>query len=71
MKNTKRNRKVDFSKAVRGKFYKPNATLHIPVYLEPEVQKGVEKIAKRKGQDIATVVGWIIRKELELLDEMK
>jgi hypothetical protein len=26
----------DFSKAERGKFYRPNVTLNIPIYLEPE-----------------------------------
>ena len=27
----------DFSKGERGKFYRPNARLHIPVYLEEAV----------------------------------
>ncbi len=31
--------KTDWSKAVRGKFYRPHADLKISVYLEPDVAK--------------------------------
>ena len=31
--------KTDWSKAVRGKFYRPDAELKISVYLEPDVAK--------------------------------
>ena len=31
--------KTDWSKAVRGKFYRPQAELKISVYLEPDVAK--------------------------------
>lgn len=64
-------KQYDFSKGTRGKFHRPNATLHIPVYLEPEVQKRVEDIAHRKRQDTGTLVNRIVRKELELIDGMK
>ena len=29
----------DFSKGVRGKFYRKDAVLKIPVYLKPEVRR--------------------------------
>jgi len=32
-------REYDFSKGERGKFFRPNAELNIPVYLEPDVAK--------------------------------
>lgn len=63
-------KQYDFSKAERGKFYKPDLTLHIPVYLEPKLQKSVEEIARRKGQEFGAVVSHIVRKEVELLEEM-
>ena len=28
----------DFSKGEQGKFYVPDVTLHIPVYLDPDVE---------------------------------
>ena len=50
-------KQYDFSKGERGKFYKPNLRLNIPVYLEPKLQKSVEEIARRKGQDVGAVEG--------------
>ncbi len=43
----------DFSKGERGKFYKPNLRLNIPVYLDPKLQKSVEEIARRKAKKSA------------------
>jgi hypothetical protein len=64
-------KQYDFSKGERGKFYKPHLRLNIPVYLEPKLQKSVEEIARRKGQEVSAVVGRIVRKEVELIEEMK
>ncbi|MDP2854441.1 MAG: hypothetical protein Q8O28_09405 [Smithellaceae bacterium] len=32
-------KEYDFSKGVRGKFYKPDIQLNIPVYLEPKLKE--------------------------------
>lgn len=64
-------KQYDFSKGERGKFYKPNLQLNIPVYLDPKLQKSVEEIARRKGQEIGAVVSHIVRKEVELIEEMQ
>jgi len=32
-------KEYDFSKGERGKFFRPNADLNLPVYLEPDVAK--------------------------------
>ena len=40
---------IDFSKGTRGKFYRANATLHVPVYLEADVQAYLTAIAAKKG----------------------
>ncbi len=40
--------KYDFSKAERGKFFKPDATLQLPVYLDPDVSKFINKLATEK-----------------------
>ena len=50
---------------------KLSLNLKIPVYLEPKLQKSVEEIARRKGQEISAVVSRIVRKELDLIQEMK
>ena len=60
----------DFSKAVRGKFYRESAELHLPVYLDAELQVELEHIARRTGKDIGDVVNQLVRKELELIREL-
>ncbi len=32
-------REYDFSKGERGKFFRPNAELNLPVYLDPDVAR--------------------------------
>jgi hypothetical protein len=64
-------KRYDFSKGIRGKFYRPNLVLSIPIYLDAKLQKRVEEIARRKGQDMGAVVSCIVRKELALLADMK
>jgi len=64
-------KRYDFSKGIRGKFYKPNLVLSIPIYLDAKLQKRVEEIARRKGQDVGAVVSRIVRKELALLADTK
>jgi hypothetical protein len=32
-------KEYDFSKGVRGKFYKPDIQLNVPVYLEPKLKE--------------------------------
>ncbi len=54
----------DFSKGKRGKFYRPDGELNIPVYLEPDVAKAVRQRAKKADTTIATVVNELLRKDI-------
>lgn len=56
----------DFSKAERGKFYRPDVTLNIPIYLEPENLVFVEKLAKKKRADISKIVNDLIRSDIQM-----
>ena len=38
----------DFSNGERGKFYNKNATFNLPIYLEPELESFIAKLAKEK-----------------------
>ncbi len=40
---------IDFSAGVRGKCYRPNVKLNLPVYLDAEVQAYLARLAQRKG----------------------
>ena len=61
-------KEYDFSKGVRGKFYKPNSKLNIPVYLDSETYSFVEKIAEKKQEDISTIVNNLIKTDKQIVD---
>jgi hypothetical protein len=42
----------DFSKAERGKFYRKGARVRLPIYLDGQLQKRLERIAQKKGRDV-------------------
>ena len=57
----------DFSQGERGKFYRPNATLHLPLYLDSDVQITLVNLAAAKGQDYSTFVNELLKKDIELI----
>jgi len=61
----------DFSKAVRGKLYRPDTKLNIPVYLDDEVQAFVQALAKKRNTDFSSVVNQLLRGDMQLLETMK
>ncbi len=60
----------DFSKAEKGKFYRKNVKLRLPVYLEPKILQFIEDIAKNKKKDISSVVNEIIESDMHLAKVM-
>jgi cytidylate kinase len=63
-------REYDFSKAVRGKFYRKGAELRRPIYLDPKLQSKLERIARRKGKDVTEMVNQLLRKDIEFIEEL-
>ncbi len=57
----------DFSKGVRGKFYRPDVRLNLPVYLDDDIAEFIQKYARRKKVDMQTVVNEMLRSNKELL----
>jgi hypothetical protein len=64
-------REYDFSKGVRGKFYKKGVELRLPIYLDAKLQTQVGLLAKKKGKDIGQIVNDLLRKDMELIEEFK
>ena len=44
-------KEYDFSKGERGKFYRPNLRLNLPIYLEEDIADFVQKYARKKKTD--------------------
>jgi cytidylate kinase len=63
-------REYDFSKAVRGKFYRKSAELRLPIYLDPKLESKLKRIALRKGKDVGEIVNQWLRKDVEFLEEL-
>lgn len=64
-------KEYDFSKAERGKFYRPDARFNLPVYLEEEVQTFVQAIAEKRRIDLSTVVNQLLRGDMQIADALK
>ena len=60
--------KYDFSKGERGKFYSPNAVFKFPLYLEPDVDDYMSKLAERKGVDVQALVNEWLRSNIQLVE---
>lgn len=63
-------REYDFSKAVRGKFYRKGAELQLPIYLDPKLRRKLERIARKKGVDVGEIVNQWLRKDVEFLEHL-
>jgi hypothetical protein len=62
---------IDFSGGVRGKFYQPDATLRLPVYLEADVQAYPVALAARKGMPLSELANDLLKKEIAILEVAK
>jgi predicted DNA-binding protein len=63
-------REYDFSGAVRGKFYRKGAVLRVPIYLDTKVQERLQRLASKKGKAVDAIVNQMVRKEIELIEEL-
>jgi cytidylate kinase len=63
-------REYDFSKGVRGKFYRKGAELRLPIYLDAKLQHKLERLAREKGKDIGEMVNQLLRKDVDFLEEL-
>ncbi len=64
-------KEYDFSKGERGKFYRPDMKLNIPIYLDEEVSAFVEKIASKKSIDRSSVVNELLRGDIKIAKAME
>lgn len=64
-------KEYDFSKAERGKFYRKDVILNLPVYLEAENLRYIEKIAKDKKSDVSTIVNKLIKENIKIAQVLR
>jgi hypothetical protein len=59
---------IDFSKGVRGKFYRPGMRIVLPVELEQQVQDTLVNMAAAKGVDYNVLINDLLKKDIELIE---
>jgi hypothetical protein len=57
----------DFSLAERGKFYRADAEFHFPVYLEPDVNDFLTKLAEQKKVAVDELVNELLRADIDII----
>ncbi len=60
----------NFSKGVRGKFFRKGAELKLPIYLDNATRRRLERIAKRNGKPVTELVNQLLKKDVELLEAL-
>jgi hypothetical protein len=63
--------KYDFSKAERGKFFRPNAELRLPIYLDANIQTYLAERAAEKGVPLREMVNTLLEKEIQIIESRK
>ena len=63
-------REYDFSKAVRGKFFRKGAELNFPIYVDGAMHKRLERSARRTGKPVTDLVNQLLKRDLELLESL-
>ena len=58
---------IDFSGGERGKFFRKNAQLQLPIHLEASVQNTLAAPANAKGVDLSVFVNDLLKKNIELI----
>jgi len=61
----------DFSKGERGRFFRKEAKLHMPVYLDDEVQTYLQERARSKGIEVSQLVNEMLRQDIKLIEAVK
>ncbi len=64
-------KEYDFSKGERGKFYRPGAKLHLPIYLDDEVQTYLQARARAKGIALGDLVNELLKRDIALVETLE
>lgn len=61
----------DFSKAERGKFFKANSELSLPIYLDAEVQRYLTARAADQGVPVGELVNRLLKREIQMIQSVE
>ena len=61
----------DFSKGERGKFFKANSDLRLPVYLDADIERELTERAAEKGIPLGELVNGLLKREIQIIESVK
>jgi len=61
----------DFTKGERGKFFRPNAELRLPIYSNADVQTYLAEPAAQKGMPLSEMVNTLLKQEIEMIESVR
>ncbi len=61
-------KEYDFSNAERGKFFRPDAVLDLPVYLDADVRDYLTARAKAKGIEVNDLVNELLKRDIAIIE---
>lgn len=62
---------IDFSQGERGKFYRNDARLNLPVYLAHDVLAFLTALSEKKGVPVSELANNLLRKDIELIESAR
>ena len=62
---------IDFSGGLRGKFFKPNAVIRLPVYLDPKVRDYLAERAQNKGIEVDQLINDLLQRDIDLIEAVR
>ena len=61
----------DFTKGERGKFFRPDTEIRLPIYLDNDVQSYLAKRAADKGVPLTEMVNGLLKQEIQIIESVK
>ncbi|MGI8992027.1 MAG: hypothetical protein ACR2I2_20925 [Bryobacteraceae bacterium] len=61
----------EWAKGERGKFYRPNAGLRLPIYLDDDVQSSLAEQAARKGIPLNEMINGLLKQDIQIIESVK
>ncbi len=61
----------DFTNGERAKFFRPDAELRLPVYLDADVQDYRMEEAARKGVSLNEMINDLLKQDIRIIESIK
>jgi hypothetical protein len=58
----------DFQNGVRGKFFRPDASARVPVYLDLSVLEFFSAKAEQKGVEVDEIINELLKRDIAIIE---